>query len=183
MSTQSPKLCLPFSLLLTVFYIAHSRDLSGHPGRENTYAAIPENYYFPNMESDTYTRFSESPDEQVHALMVPQQSFLEVSPYFNHRIEMEPKGLFSTSSDRNSYVYVIVDAFTHYVVLYPSPKNDAANALTVLFELWIAKLGIPDILVTDNGNEYTNVVYTYYCRTYNVQFEPITPYAKWHMDK
>ena len=36
--------------------------------------------------------------------------------------------------DGNSYVYVIVDAFTQYVVLHPSPKNDATNALTVLFD-------------------------------------------------
>ena len=83
-------------------------------------------------------------------LMAPQQPFLEVSPYFNHRISMDTKGPISLSSDGNSFVYVIVDAFTHYVVLHPSPKIDATHALTVVFIHWIAKFGIPDILVTDN---------------------------------
>ena len=64
-------------------------------------------------------------------LMAPQQPFLEVSPYFNHRISMDTKGPNSPSSDGNSYVYVIVDAFTDYVVLHPSPKKDATNAHTV----------------------------------------------------
>ena len=84
-------------------------------------------------------------------LKAPLQPFLEVSPYFNHRISMDTKGQFSPASDGNSYVYVIVDAFTHFVAHHPSPKNDASNALTVLFDHWITKVGIQDILVTDNG--------------------------------
>ena len=42
--------------------------------------------------------------------------------------------------------------------------------------LWF---GIPDILVTDNGNEYINGEFAHFCRTYNVQFKPRTPYAPW----
>ena len=46
--TTSPEVCLPL-LLLVIFYKAHSHDLSGHPGRENTHAAITENYHFSNI--------------------------------------------------------------------------------------------------------------------------------------
>ena len=56
---------------------------------------------------------------------------------------MDTKGSISPSSNENSYVYVTVEAFTHYIVFHPSPKNDAANALTVLFDHWIVKFGIP----------------------------------------
>ena len=111
--------------------------------------------------------------------MAPQQIFLEVSPYFNHRFSMDTKSSISSSSDGNSYVFVIVDAFTHYVVLEPSSKNDATHALTVLFDHWIVKFRIPDILVTDNRNENINGEFTHFCRTYNVQFKPRTPYASW----
>ena len=112
-------------------------------------------------------------------LMAPQQPFLEVSPIFNHRISMDTKGPLSPSSDGNSHVYGIVNALTHYVVLHSSPQNDATNALTVLFDHWIVKFGIPDILVTDNGNEDINGEFAHFCRTYNVQFKPRTPYAPW----
>ena len=95
--------------------------------------------------------------------MAPQQPFLEISTLFSHRISMDTKGPISPSSDENSYVYII--AFTHYVVLHSSPKNYATNALTVLFDLWIVKFGIPDILVTDNGSEYINGELTHFCRT------------------
>ena len=89
------------------------------------------------------------------------------------------KGQFHRLLIENSSVYVIVDAFTHYVVLHASPKNDATNALTVLFDHWIVKFGFPVFLVTDNGNEYINGEFTHFCRTYNVQFKPLTPYAPW----
>ena len=49
----------------------------------------------------------------------------------------------------------------------------------MLFDHWIVKFGIPDILVTDNGKEYTKGEFTHFCRTYNVQFKPKTPKAKW----
>ena len=32
-------------------------------------------------------------------------------------------------------------------------------------------------MVTENGNEYINGEFTHFCRTYNVQFKPRTPYA------
>ena len=77
---------------------------------------------------------------------------------------MDTKGPISPSLDENSYVYVIVDAFTPYVVRHSSPKNNTTNALTVLFDHWIYKFGIPDILVTDNGNEYINGEITLFLR-------------------
>ena len=136
---------------------------------------------FQTLDINTYTRKLKLPNEQIHAkpLNGATTAFLEFSLYFNHRISMDTKGPISPSSDGNSYVYVIVDAFTHYVVLHPSHKKDATNALTVLFDHWIAELGIPDNLITDDGNEYINGEFTHLCRTYNVQFKPSTPYAPW----
>ena len=92
---------------------------------------------------------------------------------------MDTKGPISPSSDGNSYAYVIVDPFTPYVVLHPSPKKDAANALTVLFDHWIVQFGISNSLVTDDGNENINGEFGHFCRIYKVQFKPRTPYAPW----
>ena len=61
-----------------------------------------------------------------------------------------------------------------YSILHPKMMP-----LTVFFDQWIVKFGIPDILVTDNGNEYINGEFIHFCRTYNLQFKPRTPYAPW----
>ena len=83
--TTSPKLCLPLSLLLLIIHVAHSHDLSGHPGCEKMHATITKNYIFPNI----YTWIAKLSQDCLNCqtsksmpnlLMAPQQPFLEVSP-------------------------------------------------------------------------------------------------------
>ena len=137
--TTSHHFCPPLSLLLVILYKAHSHSLSIHPGCEKTHATCTENYYLPNINTwiailpqDCLS--CQTSKSMPNLLMAPQQPYLEVSPYFSNRFSMDTKGPISPSSDGNSYVYVIMDAFTHYVVLHPSPKNDATKALSVLFD-------------------------------------------------
>ena len=110
-------------------------------------------------------------------LMAPQQLILEVPTYFNHRISLDMEGPIFLSSGGNSYVFVIVDAFTHYVFLLPSPRIDAANGLNVLFDIWMVKFGTPNILVTKNGSKFVNGEFAHFCRIYNVQYKPRTPWS------
>ena len=134
------------------------------------------------MDSNTYTRLLELPNEQIHAKPFNRtttaifRSFtLLQSPYFNG-YERSNITVFGWKFLR---IYNIVDEFSHYVVLHPSPKNDANSALRVLFDHWIVTFGIPDNFVTDNGNEYINGELQHICRSYNVQFKPRTQYAPW----
>ena len=48
----------------------------------------------------------------------------------------------------------IFDAFTYYVALNPVPHCNAYYAYTTLYEHWIAKFGLPEILVTDIVTEF-----------------------------
>ena len=63
-----------------------------------------------------------------------KQDFKGQSLYFNHRISFDTKGLISPSSEGNSYIVVIVDAFTHYVALNPVPHCNAYYAYTTFYE-------------------------------------------------
>ena len=67
----------------------------------------------------------------------------------------------------------------HNAVLHPSSRSDAANVLNILFGHWIIKIGIPDILLTENGNEFINFDFAHFCHIYNVQFKPRIPYSPW----
>ena len=94
--TTSPKICIPLSLLLVIFYKAHSHNLSGYPGREKTHATITENYYFQNINTWIAILTQDCLSWQTsksmpNLLMAPQQPFLQISPYFNHRISMDTK--------------------------------------------------------------------------------------------
>ena len=97
----------------------------------------------------------------------------------NHRISLDTKGPISPSSEESSYIMVIVDAFTHYVALNPVPHCNAYYAYTTLYEHWIAKFGLPEILVTDNGREFINKEIITLCHVYNIKHKPRTSHAPW----
>ena len=59
-------------------------------------------------------------------------------------------------SEGSSYIIVIVDAFTHFLALEPAPNRNVFYSYTTLYEQRIAKLGLPEILVTDNGTQSAN---------------------------
>ena len=51
---------------------------------------------------------------------------------------------------------VIADAFPLYEALKPVTHCNAYYAYKTLYEHWIAKFGLPEILDTDNGIEFIN---------------------------
>ena len=69
---------------------------------------------------------------------------------------MDTKGPISPTSNGNSYIFVIVDAFSYYIVTNPAPNITPKYAILTLLHHWIAKFGPPQILVTDQGTEYIN---------------------------
>ena len=82
---QSSKICLPLSLLLTIFHNAHSHNLSSHTGREKSYATITETYYLSNIKTWIAILTQDCLNCQTsksmpNLSMAPQHPFLEVSP-------------------------------------------------------------------------------------------------------
>ena len=104
-----------------------------------------------------------------------KQDFKGQSLYFNHRTLFDTNGPISASSEGNSYIMVIV-VFKHYVALNPGPHCNAYYAYTTLYEHWIAKFGLPEILVTDNGTEFINNDIITPCHLYNIR----TSHATWN---
>ena len=74
---------------------------------------------------------------------------------------------------------IIVDALTHHVALNPVPHYNAYYAYTTLYEHWIAKIGLREILVTDNGTEFMNSKTITLCHLYNIKHKPRTSQAPW----
>ena len=92
---------------------------------------------------------------------------------------MDTKGPINPPSNQNSYIHVIIDAFSHFVVTVPTKRNNAQNAVNSLLHHWITKFGPPVYLVTDRGTEYTNSEFANLCTTMGIRHSPRTPYAPW----
>ena len=146
--------------MLIEFNISQTQNTKRHSGSEKTYSNFTQNFYFPNAPNWIKNLGNVCIICQLNRhypnqkQIAPKQDFKGL--YFNHRISFDTKGPISPSSEGNSYIMVIVDAFTHYVALNPEPHCNAYYAYTTLYEHWIAKFGLPEILVTDNGTVFIN---------------------------
>ena len=74
---------------------------------------------------------------------------------------------------------VIVNEIAQYVALTPVITGNAYFACTKLHEPWIAKFGLPEILVTDNGTEFINNELITLFHLYKVKHKRQTIHAPW----
>ena len=92
---------------------------------------------------------------------------------------MDTKGPISPSSHNKSDIFVIVDAFSHFVVTNPAPNITSKYAIQTLLHHWITKFGPPQYLVIDRGTESVNQDMAHLCSLFNINHSPRTPYSPW----
>ena len=118
--------CLSLSMIRKAFHISHTLNTKGHTGSEKkTYSKFIQIFYFPKAPILINVLCNDCKTCQLNVPNPPQkqiaekQDFNRQSLYFNHRISFDTNEQISPSSEGNSYLMVIVDAFTHYVALNP----------------------------------------------------------------
>ena len=121
-------------MILIAFNISHTQNTKGHSSSEKTYSNFTQNFYFPNTPiwikvfcNDCIICQLNKPYPNQKQI-AQKQDFKRQNLYFNDRISFDTKGPISPSSEGNSYIMVIVDAFTHYVALNPVPHCNAYYA-------------------------------------------------------
>ena len=88
---------------------------------------------------------------------------------------MDTEGPFPPSSQGNSYIFVIIDAFSHFGVTNPSPLISSKDAIQTPLHLWITEFGPPQYLVTGCGTENTNQDMAHLCSLFNFSHYPRNP--------
>ena len=112
----------------------------------------------------------------------PLQTFSEHAPSFNYRISKDTKGPVTPTSQKKSYIHVIVDAFSHFVVTVPINCENAKTAFKTLLHHWIVKFCPPIYLVTDCGSENITTDIAHLCTLMGIRHSlyPLqTLYSPW----
>ena len=87
--------------------------------------------------------------------------------------------LINPPSHNKSYIHVVIDAFSHFVVTVPIKSNNAKTAIKTLLHHWIIKFGPLIYLVTDRGSEYVNKEMAHLCTLMGIRHSPRTAYSPW----
>ncbi|MCP4460972.1 MAG: hypothetical protein GY816_23570, partial [Cytophagales bacterium] len=151
------KICLPITLMISIFFQAHRHPMAGHLGREKTLDTIQRYYYFPGIFDWVTALLADCIECQKTRVppkaqrTAPVQDWSIMVPHANHTIHIDYKGPFNPRSLGNKYCLVIVDAYTHFVQIIPTPTADATSTINALRRHWIPIFGIPRYIVHDQG--------------------------------
>ena len=174
------RICLPFRMFRTVFNKLHEHS---HTGIKITYTTFSQYYYIPFLEKwlSIFIHDCIECQRNKHFNMkiqtAPIQSFSEHAPSFNYRISMDTKGPINPPSHNKSYIHVIIEAFSHFVVTVLIKANNAKTAIKTLLHHWIIKFGPPIYIVTDRGSEYVNKEMAHLCTLMGIRHSPRTAYS------
>lgn len=137
-----------------------NHDEIGHFGFDKTLERIKQHYWFSRMRR-FIKKYVSSCLECAHN-KVPsgrKQGFLHPIPKVPtpfHTIHIDHVGPFVTSKRKNSYILVIIDAYTKFIVL-KAVKNTKSNTSITVLRDYFGTFGLPKRLISDRGTSFTSL--------------------------
>jgi transposase InsO family protein len=162
---------VPAALETSVIYKYHNE--MSHVGIEKTVQNILDSYWFPEMKAKTekhircclkciaFTPNSGKSEGVLHS--IPKGNVPFATLHVDH---LTPAS--RSSSTRNRYIFVVIDAFTKYVKLYAVRSTNAAEIIKCLrsyFEHYSQSLRI----ISDRGSCFTLREFDEFLNSQNVQ--------------
>ena len=74
-------------------------------------------------------------------------------------------------------ILVIVDHLTSWPIVKAIPDEEATIVANAIFEKVILEHGSPEILLSDNGKEFTNDTLAYVCQEFGIEQHFTSPYT------
>ncbi|GAU45897.1 hypothetical protein TSUD_24990 [Trifolium subterraneum] len=128
-------------------------------GRSLARKALRAGYYWPTMQNDAKDHVLRCDKCQRHGDMhlAPANELRTlISPWPFAWWGMDILGPFPTAARQVKYLIVAVDYFTKWIEAEPLAKIGASHILRFFKRNVLARFGIPQVVVTDNGTQFTN---------------------------
>ena len=178
------RICLPLSLFIKIFEVAHTHELSGHRAESTTYNRVKRYFYWPGMFKwiemlmlDCLScQTNKSARKDLNKAPLEPWGQLEAMPL--HTLHIDHKGPLRPPSKRIRFCLVIVDAFSRFIQVYPSKNAEALETVNQL-EKFIITFGIPQQIVHDNGNAFISNDFVLYTNEMGITLCPRTAYSPW----
>lgn len=136
-----------------------NHDDVGHFGFDKTLERIRSSYWFPKMRKFIKKYISACLGCAHHKIPTgAKEGVLHPIPKVEvpfHTVHADHLGPFVRSKKRNTYLLVIVDAFTKYVNLTPV-RSTKSKASIKVFRHFFSLFGVPSRLITDRGTSFTS---------------------------
>lgn len=179
--TTSPwKLCIPRERISELLKLNHDDPTAGHQGIAKTYARISKSYYWPGMFRDIakYVRTCECCMKFKHPNQLKSgemQFRCSTGPWST--VSTDLVGPFPRSTKGNCYLVMFQDTFTKWVECAAIRAATARAVGQVFKNNVVLRHGTPNILISDNGTQYTSSLFEEISKEYGITHRFTPPYT------
>lgn len=174
------KMVIPKEKRKEVLRECHDMPTAGHLGIYKTHDRVARRYYWPMMKSDIsrYVNSCETcqrikPEQKLPAGHMREQQRTAEQPW--QIISMDLVGPLPRSSKGHCYVFVVTDNFSKYSLFFPLRKATASSVVKILEEQIFHVYGVPELIQSDNGTQFTSKALTRLIEQYSVKLR-FNPY-------
>lgn len=136
----------------------HDDPSSGHFGIFKTLSRVAETYYWPKMKADIsryvkkcHVCLSSKASNRARAGLMGAEKKISF-PF--QLISVDLMGPFPRSKNGNTFLLVVADWFTKFVLLQPLRKATAKSVVNFLENQVFLVYGVPQIIMCDNGVQF-----------------------------
>ena len=149
-----------------------------HWGVEKTYTLIRQNYHWQGLHKSVIEHINQCITCKVRSLKknkVPLQKMDEVE-YPGQKWSLDLVGPFPESALGNKYALTAVDHYSSWAECWPIPNKRTENIVKLVIDELVPRFSVPQIILTDNGTEFTSHLFDDMCHELNVKHVTTSPY-------
>jgi len=160
-----------------ILYMMHSHSTAGHLGTDAMYYKISERYYWDQMYKDVqnYVRSCEVCQKRGKSKRKEPLHPIQVGRAFE-RIGIDLVGPLPITARNNRYIIVATDYLTRWPEAKAVPDADAETLAKFIFEEIVCRHGVPKIILSDNGKNFTSEVVRILCEKFLIKHIFSSPY-------
>lgn len=162
-----------------VIRASHDSPLGGHQGITRTYKRIQRQFRWDNMmkDIDEYIRKCGKCQKNKTTKYTRQNLCITDTaqrPFAKCYLDIVGPVMMSNSG--NKYILTFEDNLTKFMDCYPMPNQEANTVARIFYDEIISRYRIPEILLTDQGANFTSDVFKRVCKLLKINKIQTTAY-------
>ena len=137
----------------------HEPSYCGHHGVVRTLERMRPYFWWPGIRKDV-KRIVSSCYRCAASKQFPDKKLGRLKPILTEEplevVGVDLVGPFKESEQGNKYLLTCIDHYTRWAIAVPIPDVQASTVMNALAINWIEKIGIPRVILTDQGAQFSS---------------------------